>query len=135
MTQSDAEHALDYAELRHVPTEDEIGYESLPYSPEKLRQIKEYLDNPGPYNAQSRQSTEGRYARAILADLIDARAELQAERERVRQMEEALRTLIADIDRWEDAMQKIVGKREYPWGTLEEARSLLGQSSTRKQEK
>lgn len=59
--------------------------------------------------------------------VVELQHELKAERERASRMEEVLRRLIDDLDRWEDAVSRVIGmKRVYPWGHLEEARRLVG---------
>ncbi len=76
-----------------------------------------------------RLTHQGKYLveQDVLRGLRDTyERELLAAERRVGELEGALRTLVDDIDRWEDAVQKIVGKREYPWGNLEEARRLVG---------
>lgn len=40
----------------------------------------------------------------------------------------SLKTLVAQIEDWEQAMQKIVGKRRYPWSDLEEAKKLISRA-------
>lgn len=43
----------------------------------------------------------------------------------------SLKTLVAQIEDWEQAVQKIVGKRRYPWTDLEEAKDLIAKAEGR----
>ncbi len=38
---------------------------------------------------------------------------------------DCLRTLVRQIDEWEQAVAEIVGERKYPWGDLERATDVL----------
>lgn len=41
---------------------------------------------------------------------------------------DSLKTLVRQIDEWENAVQSVVGKRNYPWSDLEEARNVIAKA-------
>lgn len=57
--------------------------------------------------------------------LVDERERFRADRGELLM---TLKTLVGQLDEWEQAVQSIVGKRKYPWGELEEARRLIAKA-------